>query len=550
MSVLVRASSVCIIAITLLLIAGPVPSSAGIDTALCSSSTDRPIRVVTTTGSPNSLATREELVDPKDFFLKACFDGHTLYLKNDSTVTVDVTATGDVSPMDRNWPLQCEAAISDLFAGAPTTLVPQQTARMPVGPGQADVQLKLSSAGLGWGIASAALPILDTVGSIPGGASDTCVIVHDLMAAFNDANESYATCPKDNALSQASCVIGAALTTRRAFDAAGLLQHFPKQSVQAIGELVGLLNPIGWFTDYNKDEARYRDSEKRVRIPARPIDWRNTHYTGDCGGVAPHPFTVTVNNGQGEYGPDPATNQTYDIQVLDVAHGDLLADGSIQTAVLLYCTPQPSNYFKTEIQVFTTGQERLGAALDPPDLVPNGLYFPWFDDKPFNIGSGALVTGAAYYGPQDCHGCGPSIQYLLNWTWDGSRFVPSATRISGRPPALDFQPITPSPTTTSTSTSVSPASCSDIRATDSVTGDVWISDHSTADNVSCSSADAVMIAMIRANDIVGGGYGDYQIVGYTNGFTCRSRKVVVHSYEFSCQNGSSILHTIISELTR
>jgi hypothetical protein len=32
-----------------------------------------------------------------------------------------------------------------------------------------------------------------------------------------------------------------------------------------------------------------------------------------------------------------------------------------------------------------------------------------------------------------------------------------------------------------------------------------------------------MIAMIRANDIVAGGYGNHKIVWHINGFTCRSR---------------------------
>jgi len=183
--------------------------------------------------------------------------------------------------------------------------------------------------------------------------------------------------------------------------------------------------------------------------PAPAVDWRNTKYTTDCAGIATKPyggtggraFTVTVRNGLGSYVTGSPTSQGYshyDVQVFNVAQGDLLGGSSGQAAVLLYCSPQPSNYYVTEVQVFAVGQHRVGIPLTLPDLVPNGLYnLPFFDGHPFTISGGQLITGAAYYGPNDCHACGPSINDVLTWQWNGHDFtLKKAIRLSGRPPPL------------------------------------------------------------------------------------------------------------------
>lgn len=175
---------------------------------------------------------------------------------------------------------------------------------------------------------------------------------------------------------------------------------------------------------------------KEYQSSAQVVDWLNATYTTSCGGIATQPFSVTVHNGQGQYQTTGSPYQDYNVAVTGVAHGYLLGDGTPQTAVLLSCSPQPSNYSVTEIQVFTPERQELGTPLRPPNLVPNGLYnLPFFDDQPFTIGDGLLNSGAAYYGPEDCHACGPSIQYQLSWQWTGRNFtLKKATKLSGPPP--------------------------------------------------------------------------------------------------------------------
>jgi pimeloyl-ACP methyl ester carboxylesterase len=175
---------------------------------------------------------------------------------------------------------------------------------------------------------------------------------------------------------------------------------------------------------------------KEYQSSAQVVDWLNATYTTSCGGIATQPFSVTVHNGQGQYQTTGSPYQDYNVAVTSVAHGYLLGDGTPQIAVLLSCSPQPSNYSVTEIQVFTPERQELGTPLRPPNLVPNGLYnLPFFDDQPFTIGDGLLNSGAAYYGPEDCHACGPSIQYQLSWQWTGRNFtLKKATKLSGPPP--------------------------------------------------------------------------------------------------------------------
>lgn len=166
-------------------------------------------------------------------------------------------------------------------------------------------------------------------------------------------------------------------------------------------------------------------------------DWLNTSYTTDCTGVASQPFTVAVHNGKGEYQPDGPGGMTYGVAVTGIDHGYLRGDASPQTTVLLQCSPQPSNYLVTEIQILAPDMTRTGAPLrPPPHLVRNALYdMPYFEDNGLTIEHGLVSARAAYYGPNDCHACGPSIHYKLSWQWNGRSFtLTKKTRLSGTTP--------------------------------------------------------------------------------------------------------------------
>ena len=152
-------------------------------------------------------------------------------------------------------------------------------------------------------------------------------------------------------------------------------------------------------------------------ISGSPVDWRNTSYVSTCGGEAQQPFTVTVHDGQATYAT--SSQSDYKIRVTAVTQGLLPDSASDVTAVLLTCTPTPSNFFTTEIHVFTADNKPLTTVQQPPDLIPGG-YMPYFSGNPFLIGNGLLTTGAEYY--PSCHACGV-VPYILTWKLNGDNLV-------------------------------------------------------------------------------------------------------------------------------
>jgi hypothetical protein len=158
------------------------------------------------------------------------------------------------------------------------------------------------------------------------------------------------------------------------------------------------------------------------------VDWSNTQYTTDCGGVAPKSFSVEVQNGEG-YTPasDTTSFRGYSILVESVAIGDLTGDGSSEAAVLLACSPKLSNFSRGEVQVFTdgaSGPQLLAKLMPPKQPTSNFDLPPQFTGNPFVVRSGQLVTGTVYWVGDDPHCC-PSTHRILSWQWNGSQFVAS-----------------------------------------------------------------------------------------------------------------------------
>lgn len=88
------------------------------------------------------------------------------------------------------------------------------------------------------------------------------------------------------------------------------------------------------------------------------VDWKNTQYTLDCERTVP--IKVHVRNGHGDGPPDSDYYNGYIVRVEAVTRPqDLTGNGKPETAVLLYCSPQPSNWFVQEVQVFTEGSKLL-----------------------------------------------------------------------------------------------------------------------------------------------------------------------------------------------
>ena len=99
-----------------------------------------------------------------------------------------------------------------------------------------------------------------------------------------------------------------------------------------------------------------------------------------------------------------------------------------------------------------------------------------------------------------------------------------------------------SPVATSSSTK-----CSNTGAS-TPDGTRWKTMSVTVVATTCSTGRSVLKRMILDGTVVGGGYGDYKVVGKSSGFTCRSRKAAVHDFEFLCTRGSRRVHGFIYEV--
>jgi hypothetical protein len=162
-------------------------------------------------------------------------------------------------------------------------------------------------------------------------------------------------------------------------------------------------------------------------------DWYNASYTMTCGRAAAHPFTIRLKGGEG-VAPGPgllAGGYTkFEIHVEAVTKpGDLTGPGSADTAVLLYCTPQPSNFYNEEVQIFRPD----GSLLAELPLAISLPGTPLYDSSQFSIKAGQLITGMKFYGPGDSHASGPSIHQTVAWHWDGHQFVHSPISLPQAP---------------------------------------------------------------------------------------------------------------------
>ena len=157
------------------------------------------------------------------------------------------------------------------------------------------------------------------------------------------------------------------------------------------------------------------------------IDWYNTGYTSTCGGIISPSFDIQVHNGKGT---TPASSQSgyqyYEVEVQAVKHGDLTGNGRADTAVLLYCAPQASNFFLQEVQVFGPDNRLLAELVDVATLTPAGSPLPpEYVPSEFSISGGELLTGMKFYAPTDSHAGGPSISLAVIWHWNGHQFTHS-----------------------------------------------------------------------------------------------------------------------------
>lgn len=242
-------------------------------------------------------------------------------------------------------------------------------------------------------------------------------------AIFDGVTLGYGKCLLDNvANSGAAPLSEAPKLITECFPALNIVVELAGDILSLESNVTNVLAAADWISD----TALNIHGEVQVSLP---IDWYNTTYVTTCGGEAQQPLTVTVHNGEATY-PGPGQS-SYDFRVAGIAQGHLLGGTSGVTAVLLECIPTPSNFFTTEIHVFTTDNHPLATVLQPPDLIPGG-YMPFFNGHPFVISNGLLTAGATYF--TSCHACGV-VPYLLTWELNGNSLVlHNSTRLSGQAP--------------------------------------------------------------------------------------------------------------------
>jgi hypothetical protein len=246
------------------------------------------------------------------------------------------------------------------------------------------------------------------------------------MAVFDRVTLGYGSCILDAVVHSGAATLN---------EAPGLVDEcFPKlmegitQVVPGLGWIATAAQTVGLFiqealisSDYVFDAALKRHGQVTI---TRTVDWYNTSYMMSCGGLAPQPFTVNVQGGKATAPGSSGGYSTYEVHVEAVTQpGALTSDGSPQTAVLLYCSPQPSNFFVEEVQVFKSDGGLLGELPPTGTLSPGSSLPPQYDSSQFSISTGQLITGMKFYAPTDSHASGPSIHQVLKWSWDGHQFI-------------------------------------------------------------------------------------------------------------------------------
>ncbi|MFC4611234.1 hypothetical protein ACFO9E_26070 [Streptomyces maoxianensis] len=150
------------------------------------------------------------------------------------------------------------------------------------------------------------------------------------------------------------------------------------------------------------------------------VDWENRDYYLTCDDIVDKPIKVAVRNDKGvAKGGGIGGYDHWEMKVQRTTQGSLPRLGDV-TAVLFYCSPQPSNFFMQELRVYRThdGSE-IGrmSTFDTPELPPQ------YQPKSLMIKDGRLAADVKFYGPEDSRADGPSILRHVTWTWEDGRFV-------------------------------------------------------------------------------------------------------------------------------
>jgi len=196
-----------------------------------------------------------------------------------------------------------------------------------------------------------------------------------------------------------------------------------------------------WFTDsvpvrFTNPEVTAQDSDgvprtgqtfKLGAVPRpEPEDWNNRQYSLTCGDIAQVPVSLAFRAGHATaVGTDIGQYDHWSLHIQQIASGVLPSLGAV-TAVLFYCTPQPSNFFNQELRIYRTSDGSEIGRIPGLQSLDSGSVASL--PGVFNAGSIVVTNGqvradAMFYGPGDSHASGPSILRHLAWTWNGREFM-------------------------------------------------------------------------------------------------------------------------------
>lgn len=150
------------------------------------------------------------------------------------------------------------------------------------------------------------------------------------------------------------------------------------------------------------------------------VDWENRDYSLTCDDAVNKPVKVAIRNGKGITKADGIGGyDRWEVEVQRTAQGKLPHLGNV-TAVLFYCSPQPSNFFTQELRVYRSNS---GSEIARTPRLSGGDWLPpEYQPESVAIRKDRIVADLKFYGPGDSHGS-PSRLRHFSWTWDGRKFV-------------------------------------------------------------------------------------------------------------------------------
>lgn len=161
------------------------------------------------------------------------------------------------------------------------------------------------------------------------------------------------------------------------------------------------------------------DNRPPVSSPRPVVDRKNATYAISCGGIVPGGMKARLVGGSASV-PRPPGGPTgydhFDVSYEAQATGDVTGDHAPETAVLLYCSPQPSNFVVEEVQIFSF-DNKVMAELPSGALQGDSILPPQYVPSELKIKGGVLTTGMMFYRPTDSHASGPSLHRTITWRW-------------------------------------------------------------------------------------------------------------------------------------